>query len=183
MAKLELGPSPTSVIFRVKLMDSSVATGAGKTGLAYDTASLIISTIQNDEATATAYTQAAGTIETIATLGTYAAPTATKCRFKEVDSTNHPGVYEIQLADARFASCNSLIVSISGAADLAECDIEFDLSFGGATLLTKEIMNQKEITTANGNTTLYDDDGTTPLYTVAAAYYSTSTKKIRKRLA
>jgi hypothetical protein len=126
MAKLELGASPTSVVLRVKLLDSSVTTGAGLTGLAYDSAGLIISTIQIGEATATAYTQAGGTIETISTLGTYAAPTATKCRFKEVDSTNHKGVYEIQIANARFASTNSLIVSISGATNLAQCDIEID---------------------------------------------------------
>lgn len=124
MAKLELGANPTSVILRVKLLDSSVATGAGLTGLAYNTAGLIISTIQPGEATPTVYTVTAGNVETIATLGTYAAPTAGKCRFKEVDATNHPGVYEIQLADARFASTGSLIVSVSGATDLAECDIE-----------------------------------------------------------
>lgn len=117
--------SQTSVVLRVKLLSSAVTTGAGLTGLAYDSAGLIISTIADNEATATAYVQDFGTIETIATLGTYAAPTATKCRFKEVDSTNHPGVYEIQIADARFAvaSAKSLIVSISGAADCAETDV------------------------------------------------------------
>ena len=45
-----------------------------------------------------------------------AAPTATKCRFKEVDATNHPGVYEFQFADARFAVSNAkrLVISASG---------------------------------------------------------------------
>ena len=124
MAKLELGLTPTSVVLRVKLLDSSVTTGAGLTGLAHDSAGLIIGTIAIDEATATAYTQAGATIETITTLGTYAAPTATKCRFKEVDATNHPGLYEIHIADARFATVDSLVVSLSGAADLAEADFE-----------------------------------------------------------
>lgn len=116
--------SQTSVILRVKILDSSVTTGAGKTGLAFNTASLIISTIADNEATATAYTAAGSTVETVTTLGTYAAPTATKCRFKEVDATNHKGVYEIQLADARFAvaSAKSLLLSISGPTNAAECD-------------------------------------------------------------
>jgi hypothetical protein len=120
----------TSVILRVKLLDSTVSTGAGKTGLLFSSAGLIISTIADNEPTATAYTQAGSTIETVTVLGTYAAPTATKCRFKEVDSTNHPGIYEIQIADARYAVANakSLIVSISGAANLAQQDIHIPLT-------------------------------------------------------
>lgn len=119
-----------SRIIRVKLRSSAVTTGAGLTGLTCESAGLIISTIADNEATATAYTQAGGTIETIATLGTYAAPTATKCRFKEVDSTNHPGLYEIQLADARLsvASAKELVVSISGAANLAQEDLRIQLT-------------------------------------------------------
>jgi hypothetical protein len=113
-----------SIILRVKILDSSATTGAGLTGLTSASAGLIISTIADNEDTATTYTQAGSTIETIATLGTYEAPTATKCRFKEVDAAGHPGVYEIQLADARFsvASAKSLLVSVSGAANAAETD-------------------------------------------------------------
>jgi hypothetical protein len=105
----------TSIVLRVKLLDSSSTTGAGLTGLTSASASLIISTIADNEATATAYTQAGSTIESITTLGTFAAPTATKCRFKEVDATNHKGIYEFQFADARFAvsSAKSLLVSVA----------------------------------------------------------------------
>jgi hypothetical protein len=124
MFKLNLGVSPASVILRVFLSDSSATTFAGKTGLTSASSGLIISTIKNGEATPTAYTQAGSTIETIATLGTYAAPTASKCRFKEVDATNHPGLYEIQLADARLASTPSLIVTISGVSNLRQEQIE-----------------------------------------------------------
>lgn len=113
-----------SVIVRVKILDSTVATGAGKTGLTSASAGLIIGTIADSEATTTAYTVTGSTIETITTLGTYAAPTATKCRFKEVDATNHPGIYELQFADARFsiAGAKSLLISISGATGAAQCD-------------------------------------------------------------
>jgi hypothetical protein len=116
--------SQMSIILRVKILDSAATTGAGKTGLAYNTSGLIVSTIADNEATATVYTQAASHIETISTLGTYAAPSADCCRFKEVDSTNHKGVYEVQLADARFAvaGAKSLLVSISGASGAAETD-------------------------------------------------------------
>jgi hypothetical protein len=135
----------TSVVLRVKLFDSSVSTGAGKTGLSSSSSGLIIATAADNEASATAYTQAGSTIESITTLGTYAAPTATKCRFKEFDATNHPGVYEIQFADARFAvsSAKSLFVSISGVTNLAQMDLEiplldfdpYDVVRGGFTAL------------------------------------------------
>jgi hypothetical protein len=115
----------TSVVLRVKLRDSSVSTGAGKTGLTGSSSGLIISTIADNEATATTYTQAATHIQTISTLGTFAAPSASNCRFGEVDSTNHPGVYELQIADARFAvsSAKSLLISISGVTNLAQTDV------------------------------------------------------------
>jgi hypothetical protein len=134
MSKLIFGIAPTSVKLRVKLMDSSKTDGSGLTGLTSASSGLIISTIQNvrggnGEASATVYTFAGSTIETISTIGTYVAPTATKCRFKEVDATNHPGVYEIQIADARFANSTNpmtLLVSILGVTNLAQCDVEIE---------------------------------------------------------
>ena len=118
-----------SIVLRVKILDSSVSTGAGKTGLAFGTSGLRIATIADNEATTTGYTAAGGTIETVTTLGTFAAPTATKCRFKEVDATSHPGVYELQLDDTRFAvtSAKSLLISISGASNAADCDVVIPL--------------------------------------------------------
>jgi hypothetical protein len=118
-----------SIVVRVKLRNSSVSTGAGLTGLTNASANLVISTIADNEATPTTYTVAGSTVETITTLGTFAAPTATKCRFKEVDATNHKGIYELQIADARFATAGakSILISISGAANLAECDVVIPL--------------------------------------------------------
>ena len=111
-----------SSIIRVRLLNSSSTTGAGLTGLTSASTGLIISTIADNEASATTYTVAGSTIETIAALGTYAAPTATKCRFKEVDATNHPGLYELQFADARFsvASAKKLYISLLGATNLVQ---------------------------------------------------------------
>ncbi len=114
MSKSNFKNGLTSNKVRVFIPDTTSVIGAGKTGLTFSSSGLIISTIADNEATATTYTQAGSTIETISTLGTFAAPTATKCRFKEVDATNHPGIYEIQIADARFAvsSARSLIISL-----------------------------------------------------------------------
>lgn len=116
-----------SNIIRFTLKSS--ATGQGLTGLSSASTGLIISTICDNEATATTYTVAGSTIETISTLGTYAAPTATKCRFKEVDATNHKGLYEFQFADARFsiASSKKLVISVTGATNLSDSDYEIAL--------------------------------------------------------
>ena len=91
----------TSNIERVFLYKDSGATAGTEgdpfTGLAFNTASLSIATIANNEATANVDTTAAtSSVETIATLGTYATPTAGFVRFKEVDATNMPGLYELQ---------------------------------------------------------------------------------------
>lgn len=127
--KLAVKNGVTSLILRVKILDNAVTTGAGKTGLTHSSSGLIISTIADNEATATAYTQAASNVETITTLGTFAAPTASKCRFKEVDATNHPGLYEIHIANARWAVSNarSVIVSVSGVSGAAQVDAEIQL--------------------------------------------------------
>jgi hypothetical protein len=117
--------SQGSIVLRVPILDSSVTTGAGLTGLTFSSTGMRIGVIADNEASATAYTVAGSTIETITTLGTYAAPTATKCRFKEVDATNFPGLYELQIADARFAvsSAKSVTIFITGATNAAPCRV------------------------------------------------------------
>jgi hypothetical protein len=111
-----------SNIVRVKILDSAVSTGAGKTGILFSTSGLLVSTIASNEAAPTSYSGA--NLETVTTLGTYAAPTAGRCRFREVSAANHPGVYELQFANARFAVAGSrhLLISISGVSGAAQCD-------------------------------------------------------------
>lgn len=113
----------------VRFVLKNATTGVGLTGLSSASSGLIISTITDNEATATAYTVTGSTIESITTLGTFAAPTATKCRFREVDATNHKGLYEFQFADARFAVANSkrLVISVAGATNLLDSDYEIQL--------------------------------------------------------
>ena len=123
---LTWGNGQTSNVLRVKL--TSVF-GGPLTGLSYNSTGLIISTLANNEAAATLYAQASGKIETIATLGTFATPTATKCRFREVDVINHPGVYELQLDNSRFsvAGATALTIAFNGALFLAQGDCVIEL--------------------------------------------------------
>ena len=110
--------SATSNIVRFVLRHS--ITGDGLTGLSNASSGLIIATITDNEAATTTYTVGSSNVETITTLATYAAPTASKCRFKEVDATNHKGLYEFQFADARFSvsSARSLRITVTGATNL-----------------------------------------------------------------
>jgi hypothetical protein len=114
----------TGVVLRLKILDSSRADGGGLSGLTTTSPGLVISAIADSEATPTSYRSADGTIETITTPGTYQAPTSGKCRFRELNASVHPGIYEIQLDNARFAvaGAKSLLISISGATNAAECD-------------------------------------------------------------
>lgn len=123
---------------RIKIRSATAPYG-GATGLTSATSGLRISAIANNEATTTTYTVAASNVETIATLGTFAAPTAGKCRFREVDAVSHPGVYEIQFENSRFSSVNakSLLITVTGTG-LAECDATIPLlgynPYNGANL-------------------------------------------------
>ena len=130
----------TSIILRLKILDSAATTGAGKTGLAayagsqdgtdlITTSGLIIAAISDVEATTTIYTVAASHLYTIATLGTFSTPPASSARWRELDATNHKGIYELQLPNARYAvtGAKSLLVSISGATGGADCDVVIPL--------------------------------------------------------
>jgi hypothetical protein len=118
----------TGNIIRTTLRNST--TGMGMTGLTISSIGLSIGTICDNEAASTGYTAAGATIETITTLGTYAAPTATRCRFREVDAVFHPGLYEFQFADARFAVASSRVlrICVSGVTNLITRDIVVQLT-------------------------------------------------------
>jgi hypothetical protein len=113
----------TGIVLRLKVL-STATPGTGLTGLTGTSAGLVISTIADAEAAATAYTAASSTIAAVAALGTYAAPAAGQCNFGQVDAANHPGVYELQLSNGRFAvsGAKSLLVSLHGASNMADCD-------------------------------------------------------------
>jgi len=128
MAKLSRKNGAVSVILRGKIRDSSQTDGRGLTGLTSASSGLKINVISDTESTTTSYT--GSNIESITTNGSYQTPTSGKVRFKEVDATNHPGLYEVQIADARFAVANakSMVVSILGATNAAQLDFEIELT-------------------------------------------------------
>lgn len=85
----------TSNMIRVFIQDNSVTTGAGLTGLTSASTNLQITTRRELDTSGTIYTGA--NIEEQTTVGTYQAPsTSAKIRFKAVDATNQPGLYELQ---------------------------------------------------------------------------------------
>lgn len=121
----------TQEVILVKLLDAASATGAGKTGLTAASAGLRVASKADVEAATVACTGA--NIETPTTpVGTYQAPSAApKCRFRELDAVNHPGIYEIYLPDARFAvaGARALLVSVS-ATGTTQADVEYQLTLG-----------------------------------------------------
>jgi hypothetical protein len=113
--KLLLKKSEVSNIFEVLIKDSSVATGAGLTGLAYNSSGLNAYYYRNTAASAVAITLAD------MTLGTF-----TSGGFKEV-STNMPGLYAFCPPNAAFTSASSVTFVLKGATNMAPVEIECQL--------------------------------------------------------
>jgi hypothetical protein len=116
--KLKLKEGTTSKLARVFVQDSSSTTGAGLTGLAFNSASLTAYWIAEGDATATAITLATMTAGTWASGG-----------FDEVDATNLPGVYEIGLPNVCVdaTSEGSVVVMLKGATNMAPVLLEIEL--------------------------------------------------------
>lgn len=113
---IKKGATSQSVYFEV--LDSTSTTGGRKTGLAYNTASL------------TAYYARNGGAATSITLATLAAANSAYSSggFKEVDATNMPGVYRLDVPDAAFASgADSVVVTIRGATGMVQASAEIQL--------------------------------------------------------
>lgn len=118
MAKLSILAGTTSKRLKVFIQDSSVTTGAGLTGLVFNTASLTGYYIREGDASATAITLAT------ATLGTWASG-----GFIVVDGTNMPGLYELDIPNAAIAAgAKSVVIMLKGATNMSPCVIEIELT-------------------------------------------------------
>ncbi len=118
--KVALKAGSTSVILQVFISDSASTTGAGKTGLLYNSAGLVCYYRRQGAG------NAGGTAVTLATAtrGTYASG-----GFVEIDATNMPGWYELHLPNAVFASGASWVaVHLKGASGMADLPIEIQLT-------------------------------------------------------
>lgn len=117
MRSIKKGATSQSVYF--DLLDSTSTTGGRKTGLVYNTSSLTAYYVRN---------QGSATAITLATLA--AANSAfSSGGFKEVDATNMPGVYRLDVPDAALAagSGDSVVVTLKGATGLAQASLEIAL--------------------------------------------------------
>lgn len=119
MAKLSVVKGTTSLSAYIFISDSSVTTGAGKTGLAFNTASLVAYYVRP---------RAAPVAITLATLA--AVTTAyTSGGFIEIDATNMPGIYRVDIPDAALATgVNAVVVMLKGAANMVPVALEIELT-------------------------------------------------------
>ena len=117
--KLLLKKATTSQTALIFVPDSSSSTGAGLTGLAWNSASL----------SWYYYREAAGTGATAVTLATQAIGTWATGGFVELDATNMPGWYEIGIPDAVLATGVKFVgMQLKGATNMGPVDIEIQLT-------------------------------------------------------
>lgn len=120
MAKLSILKGATSVLVRIFIQDSSSTTGAGLTGLVFNSGSLVCYRMRDDDGNAGA---TAITLATM-TLGTWASG-----GFKEKDATNAPGWYEFGIPNNALATgSRSVSIHLKGAANMAPLPIEIELT-------------------------------------------------------
>lgn len=118
MAKLQRVAGSTAVDINIFVNDSSVATGAGLTGLAYNTGSLVAYYHRQGAASAVAITLATKTLGTWVSGG-----------FVVVDATNMPGAYELGIPDAALAAgAKWVLIMLKGAANMAPVVLEIELT-------------------------------------------------------
>lgn len=115
--KQQITKGSTSVMLDVFIQDSSSTTGAGLTGLVYNTGSLTAYYHRNTANAAVAITLAT------ATLGTF-----TSSGFIVVDGTNMPGWYQIGVPNAALITgADSVTIHLKGASNMAPLPIEIQL--------------------------------------------------------
>jgi len=102
----------------VFISDSASTTGAGKTGLAYDTESL-----------SCYYARPGDDAEELPLVTQTVTGVHTEGGFVEVDATNMPGIYRLDLSDATFAAGkDSAVVMLNGASGMAPLVLEIQLT-------------------------------------------------------
>lgn len=117
MAKLSIKAGSESVSLILFVQDSTSTTGGGKTGLAYNTASLTCYYVRPGSAAASV------SLVTQTVTGAWASG-----GFVEIDSTNMPGFYRFDIPNAALAAgVRSVGVLFKGATGMAPLPLEIDL--------------------------------------------------------
>lgn len=115
--KLLIPKGQTSKLVQIFIQDSSVATGAGRTGLAFNTAGL------------TCYYRRNGGSVTAITLATMTLGTWVSGGFVQVDATNMPGLYEFGIPNAVLASgADDVVIMFKGASNMVPVPVEIQLA-------------------------------------------------------
>ena len=129
MAKLSVKKGSTSRIEYIFVGDSTSATGAGLTGLTYQSSDLLSHYIR-PAGSATTITLATQTVT-----GSYSSG-----GFVEVDQTRMPGLYRFDIPNAVFASgVDKAVIMVSGAANMIPVLMEYDLEAGAYLDTTQAI--------------------------------------------
>jgi hypothetical protein len=143
VAKVSLVAGTTSYTANIFIQDSTVTTGAGKTGLVYNTASL------------TAYYVRPGAAAVSITLATQTVTGAwSSGGFVEVDATNMPGVYRLDIPDAALAAGKtSVAILLKGATGMAPVTLEVELTLVNNQSATAFMTSVGSVTGAVGSVT------------------------------
>ena len=170
-------PGSTSVLLRVMLLNSSVTTGAGITGLTNGSSGLTCYYMRDGDTGSTVISLASGTVGTWSSGG-----------FKEVDATHMPGNYEFGIPNAVLATgVKKATIFFHGATNMQDTFVDIDMLETGdayaaistttyaesaavpsatATLIDKirwlaTLARNKITTSATTQTLLADDNSTT----------------------
>jgi hypothetical protein len=150
-ADIPLKNATTSKCFDVFVSDSSVTTGAGKTGLSCTGASCPTCYYREEGGAATSITMASST------LGTY-----TSGAFKEIDATNTPGWYEFCPPNAALDGGigKSVFFQCKGVTNMAPMNLRVNLTppsdvegWAGTAPTTPQVAGQPDVTVANDGIT------------------------------
>lgn len=118
MAKLQIKAGTTSKLLDVFIQDSSSTTGAGLTGLVFNSSGLTAYYYREGEGSSTLITLATMTLGTWASSG-----------FIVIDGTNMPGCYQIGIPNAAIASgAKSVLIMLKGATNMAPLVLEIELT-------------------------------------------------------
>lgn len=175
-AKYQFVKGATSTFATVFIQDSSVTTGAGLTGLVWNTASLQCQYYIEDAASSVSITLATMTLGTWATGG-----------FVVVDATNMAGTYSLAIPDAALTGGDHVVVMCDGATNMAPLLLEIQLTGvdlndavrAGMTALPNVAAGAAgglpDDTDANGAVRLVDGTGAREIDTSSGAVVSVTT--------
>lgn len=114
---IEITKGATSQLLHIWVPDTSSSSGGGRTGLVHNTAGLEWHYIRNGDAAITSVTMQTMTVGTWVTGG-----------FKEVDSTDMPGLYELGIPDAALATgADTCTMMVRGASNMPPIPIRVQL--------------------------------------------------------